>query len=83
MAQQFDMKSAISSAARAENMDRLERETFDVVVIGGGISGAGVAREAAQRGLRCALVEAEDFAVGTSSRSTKLIHGGLRASAQR
>ena len=51
---------------------------FDVVVIGGGITGAGVARDAAMRGLRAALIEAEDFASGTSSRSSKMIHGGLR-----
>lgn len=51
---------------------------FDLLVIGGGITGAGVAREAALRGLRVALVERVDFAYGTSSRSTKLIHGGLR-----
>jgi glycerol-3-phosphate dehydrogenase len=56
----------------------LERESFDLVVIGGGITGAGVARHAAQTGLRTLLVEAADFASGTSSRSTKLIHGGLR-----
>ena len=47
-------------------------------MIGGGITGAGIAREAALRGLRVALVEARDFAAGTSSRSSKLIHGGLR-----
>jgi glycerol-3-phosphate dehydrogenase len=52
--------------------------TFDLLVVGGGITGAGVAREASLRGLRVALVEARDFACGTSSRSTKLIHGGLR-----
>jgi glycerol-3-phosphate dehydrogenase len=52
--------------------------TFDLLVIGGGITGAGVAREASLRGLRVALVEQSDFASGTSSRSTKLIHGGLR-----
>jgi len=51
---------------------------FDVVVIGGGITGAGVAREAVARGMSVALIEAEDFASGTSSRSSKLIHGGLR-----
>ena len=51
---------------------------FDVAVIGGGITGAGVARDAAMRGLRVALIEAEDFASGTSSRSSKMIHGGLR-----
>jgi glycerol-3-phosphate dehydrogenase len=57
---------------------RLERETFDVLVIGGGITGAGVALDAAVRGLRVALVERDDFASGTSSRSSKLVHGGLR-----
>jgi glycerol-3-phosphate dehydrogenase len=51
---------------------------FDVAVIGGGITGAGVARDAAMRGLSVALIEAEDFAAGTSSRSSKMIHGGLR-----
>lgn len=56
----------------------LAEGTWDLLVIGGGISGAGVAREAALRGLRVALVEQDDFASGTSSRSTKLIHGGLR-----
>jgi glycerol-3-phosphate dehydrogenase len=56
----------------------LSQQTFDFVVIGGGIHGAATAREAALRGLKVALVEARDFASGTSSRSTKLIHGGLR-----
>ena len=57
---------------------RLADEEFDVVVIGGGITGAGVALEAAARGLRTALVERGDFASGTSSKSSKLVHGGLR-----
>jgi glycerol-3-phosphate dehydrogenase len=57
---------------------RLADEHFDLLVIGGGITGAGVAREAVRRGLRVGLVEQADFASGTSSRSTKLIHGGLR-----
>jgi glycerol-3-phosphate dehydrogenase len=70
--------AAISAAARSESMDRLERGRFDCLVIGGGISGAGVARAAAQRGQSVALLEAADFASGTSSRSSKLIHGGLR-----
>jgi glycerol-3-phosphate dehydrogenase len=56
----------------------LEHELFDLIVVGGGITGAGVARHAAQTGLRTLLLEAADFASGTSSRSTKLIHGGLR-----
>ncbi len=64
--------------ARERVLERLERERFDCVVIGGGITGAGIAREAAQRGLSVALFEARDFASGTSSRSSKLIHGGLR-----
>jgi len=56
----------------------IEQQTFDLAVIGGGITGAGVARHAALAGLTTLLVEAADFASGTSSRSTKLIHGGLR-----
>nr|WP_281361338.1 glycerol-3-phosphate dehydrogenase [Actinopolyspora biskrensis] len=61
-----------------ENWRRLGEEEFDVVVVGGGITGAGVALDAATRGLRVALVEARDLAAGTSSRSSKLFHGGLR-----
>jgi glycerol-3-phosphate dehydrogenase len=63
---------------RSAMLRRLESETFDVVVVGGGITGAGVALDAASRGLRTALVERDDFASGTSSKSSKLIHGGLR-----
>ena len=63
---------------RGDLMRRLHTEAFDILVVGGGITGAGVARDAAMRGLKVALVERGDFAVGTSSRSTKLIHGGLR-----
>ena len=59
-------------------LDRLATEHFDVLVIGGGITGVGVALDAASRGLCTALVEREDFASGTSSKSSKLIHGGLR-----
>ncbi len=69
---------ALDARRREEVLDRLERESFDCAVIGGGITGAGIAREAALRGLSVALLEAEDFASGTSSRSSKLIHGGLR-----
>jgi glycerol-3-phosphate dehydrogenase len=61
---------------------RLEERPFDLLVIGGGVTGAGVARDAAMRGLSVALVEARDFASGTSSRSSKMIHGGLRYMAQ-
>ncbi len=63
---------------RRAALDALGAETFDVLVIGGGINGAGIARDAAMRGMRTALVERADFASGTSSRSSKLIHGGLR-----
>ena len=55
---------------------------FDVLIIGGGIVGAGVARDAASRGLRTLLLERSDFASGTSSRSSRLLHGGLRYLAQ-
>src|SRR3979411_1502334 len=63
---------------RATHLRRLADEHFDVLVIGGGITGAGVALDAASRGLRTALVERDDFASGTSSKSSKLVHGGLR-----
>lgn len=63
---------------RARLIRALEEPTFDLLVIGGGITGAGVARDGAMRGLRVALIEAQDFASGTSSRSSKMIHGGLR-----
>ncbi|MCG8587458.1 MAG: FAD-dependent oxidoreductase, partial [Pirellulales bacterium] len=63
---------------REQHLTRLENETFDVAVIGGGASGLGVAVDAASRGYRTALVEAHDFAKATSSRSTKLVHGGVR-----
>ena len=63
---------------RRGSLSALSEGTFDLLVIGGGITGAGVAREASLRGLRVALIEQHDFASGTSSRSTKLIHGGLR-----
>jgi glycerol-3-phosphate dehydrogenase len=63
---------------RADALATLERDEFDVVVIGGGITGAGVALDAASRGYSVALVERHDYAEGTSSRSSKLIHGGLR-----
>jgi glycerol-3-phosphate dehydrogenase len=63
---------------RQLNLDQLRTEQFDVLVVGGGITGVGVALDAASRGLRTALVERDDFASGTSSKSSKLIHGGLR-----
>jgi glycerol-3-phosphate dehydrogenase len=70
--------SEFSFRTRAKNLQALGREHFDLLVIGGGITGAGIVRDAALRGLRVALVERRDFAAGTSSRSSKLIHGGLR-----
>jgi glycerol-3-phosphate dehydrogenase len=69
---------ALSPDRRREDLARLRSETFDVVVVGGGVTGAGIALDAATRGLTVALVEQRDLAAGTSSRSSKLIHGGLR-----
>ena len=63
---------------RADALASLERDSFDLVVVGGGITGAGVALDAASRGYSVALVEKSDFSAGTSSRSSKLVHGGLR-----
>ena len=63
---------------RAQQLAQLGAQEWDIVVIGGGITGAGIALEAARRGLKVALVEQRDFAWGTSSRSSKLVHGGLR-----
>ncbi len=65
-------------AARAAVLHNLAENSFDVLIIGGGITGAGTARDAAMRGLSVALVEKEDFASGTSSRSSRLVHGGVR-----
>jgi glycerol-3-phosphate dehydrogenase len=70
--------SEFSWRTRREAINKLADEIFDLLIIGGGITGAGIALDAAARGLRVALVEKRDFAAGTSSRSTKLIHGGLR-----
>jgi len=70
------------STSRQQALRRRQNSEFDVLVIGGGIVGAGVARDAAMRGLRIALVEQADFASGTSSRSSRLLHGGLRYLAQ-
>ncbi len=71
------MKPTVSEVRR-EKLRRLREGSFDLLIVGGGINGAGIAREAALRGLRTALVEKGDFASGTSSRSSKLIHGGFR-----
>src|SRR5438067_11447734 len=66
----------------AESIQALAKDTLDLLVIGGGIVAAGVARGAAMRGLKVGLVEQHDFAFGTSSRSSRLLHGGMRYLAQ-
>jgi len=72
------MTKPFSSVIRQDLIKGAENESFDLIIIGGGITGAGIALDAALRGLKVVLVEKDDFAFGTSSRSTKLIHGGLR-----
>ncbi|MCO5232001.1 MAG: glycerol-3-phosphate dehydrogenase/oxidase [Chitinophagales bacterium] len=69
---------SMNSLERGKLIETLSSEEFDILVVGGGITGAGIALDAASRGLKVALIEKGDFAEGTSSRSTKLIHGGLR-----
>ena len=72
------LSSELSPSTRVDAMLALKNDEFDILVIGGGINGAGIALDAASRGLKVALVEMSDFAAGTSSKSSKLIHGGLR-----
>ena len=72
-----------SAVTRTANLTRMAEDRFDVLVIGGGITGAGIALDAAARGLSVALVEKDDFASGTSGRSSRLVHGGLRYLEQR
>ncbi|TFE03411.1 glycerol-3-phosphate dehydrogenase/oxidase [Jeotgalibacillus sp. R-1-5s-1] len=69
---------SFSSVNRNEKLKQMSSEIYDLVVIGGGITGAGIALDAVTRGMKVAVVEMQDFAGGTSSRSTKLVHGGLR-----
>jgi len=69
---------ALGTFDRSRSLQALADHTFDVLVVGGGVTGCGVALDAASRGLRTALVEAHDFASGTSSKSSKMVHGGLR-----
>lgn len=70
--------TVLSPAARTESIARMESEELDILVIGGGVVGAGTALDAVTRGLKVGLLEARDYAAGTSSRSSKLFHGGLR-----
>lgn len=72
------MMKHFSKLERDQHIDKFSNEEFDLVIIGGGINGAGIARDASSRGMKVALIEAGDFAQGTSSRSSKLIHGGIR-----
>lgn len=72
------MPDRFSALSRNRLLTRLQSDDYDLLIIGGGITGAGIALDAASRGLKTALLEKNDFAFGTSSRSTKLIHGGLR-----
>jgi glycerol-3-phosphate dehydrogenase len=74
---------AFSQVSRQQQLEQLKERTWDIVIIGGGINGAGVAFEASLRGLTVAVLEQNDFGFGTSSRSTKLAHGGFRYIAQR
>ncbi|KXB33101.1 hypothetical protein HMPREF3187_01743, partial [Aerococcus christensenii] len=67
-----------SKETRQQAIDKLKERTLDLLIIGGGITGAGVALQAAASGLETGLIEMQDFAEGTSSRSTKLVHGGIR-----
>ncbi len=83
MARRMWQASSVHPFRRADALRRLADETFDVLVVGGGITGAGVALDAASRGLKTALVEKGDFASGTSSKSSKMIHGGIRYLQQR
>lgn len=69
---------ALNAAQRRNDLDALASEEFDILVIGGGVTGAGAALDAATRGLKTAIIEAQDWASGTSSRSSRLVHGGLR-----
>ena len=69
----------LANQQRLDTIKQIEQvERWDMVIIGGGVTGAGVAREAARQGLRVLLLEQKDFSWGTSSRSSKMVHGGLR-----
>ncbi len=83
MARLSPPRGHFSVRTRAANVQRFQRESFDIAIVGGGITGAGIARDAALRGLSVALVEKGDFGSGTSSKSSRMIHGGLRYLRQR
>ena len=70
--------SQLNPQQRQKALTSLASEEFDILIIGGGVNGVGAALDAVSRGLKVGLVEAQDYAAGTSSRSSKLIHGGLR-----
>src|SRR5690606_20367758 len=70
--------TSFSNLHRTENVNTIRNNRYDLIVIGGGITGAGILLDAASRGLKTLLIEKGDFASGTSSKSTKLVHGGLR-----
>ena len=70
--------SVLSPEQRASSLQAMQEGEFDILVVGGGVTGAGIALDAASRGLRTAIIEAQDWASGTSSRSSRLVHGGLR-----
>lgn len=72
------MLQRFAGTNRKDQLKAMENEYYDVLIVGGGITGAGIALDAQKRGMKTALVEMQDFAAGTSSRSTKLVHGGLR-----
>ena len=74
----MEYSSFTVSAMRSQTIDNLKTNQFELLVLGGGATGAGIALDAASRGIKTALIEKSDFASGTSSKSSKLIHGGLR-----
>ena len=74
----MDAARLFDARSRGQLLDEVDGQSFDLVIVGGGINGAGIAHDAALRGLKVLVIEQRDLAFGTSSRSSKLIHGGLR-----
>jgi glycerol-3-phosphate dehydrogenase len=72
------LNGEFSARTRLANLQQFKTDLYDILVVGGGITGAGIARDAAMRGLKVALIDKGDFASGTSSKSSKLVHGGVR-----